>query len=103
MILWDSRTVHCSAPSLQNTSRPMNELLRAVSYVCMTPTAWANEVTMANRVIAYESNMTTSHWPHILNLTDPRHSSGADRVNDLTEMTQDLRDLVLGADRHNII
>jgi ectoine hydroxylase-related dioxygenase (phytanoyl-CoA dioxygenase family) len=37
LILWDSRTIHCSSPALRTPETSTDELLRAVAYICMTP------------------------------------------------------------------
>lgn len=86
LVLWDSRAFHCNAPAggdchgstgrssadsandvvdeAARTYPPKNRLLRAVLYICMTPRAWADEDTLADRREGYNIHVTTSHWPH---------------------------------------
>lgn len=64
LVLWDSRCVHCNGPAFLPPTCPADELLRAVSYVCMTPKACATEQALEERRRAYELRTTTSHWPH---------------------------------------
>jgi hypothetical protein len=64
LLLWDSRTLHCNSPAVLPPSAPSDELLRAVSYVCMTPRRFASEEVLAQRQAAYVDSITTSHWPH---------------------------------------
>ena len=67
MILWDSRTIHCSTPALHTTrSHPPNQLLRAASYISMVPFRLASDAAVQNRIRAYEYNQTTTHWPHLV-------------------------------------
>ena len=69
MILWDSRTIHCSTPALDTSHahiHPPNKLLRVASYISMTPYHLASESVISNRVKAYEYDHTTTHWPHII-------------------------------------
>lgn len=64
LVLWDSRCLHCNAPSESTPTTPPSELLRTVVYVCMTPRAWASAEVLRLRRQAFELNVTTSHWPH---------------------------------------
>ena len=45
LVVWDSRTVHCNTPALAPpsaaTGQPVDALLRACIYVCMTPRRFA--------------------------------------------------------------
>lgn len=67
MILWDSRTIHCNTPSLVHpSSQPMDALLRAVAYVCMTPTSMASPEVIAKRKLIFELGDGTNHWPHLI-------------------------------------
>ena len=67
LILWDSRTIHDNTPAIseaaEEKSRP-DELLRIVSYICMTPSIFASNKVLEQRNEAYRRNITTSHWPH---------------------------------------
>jgi ectoine hydroxylase-related dioxygenase (phytanoyl-CoA dioxygenase family) len=81
LLLWDSRTVHCSAApdaaaedqaaaaagttgGLAGGSAPA-ELLRLVAYVCMVPRARAAPEALAARRAAFEAGApaTGCHWP----------------------------------------
>jgi len=83
MILWDSRTIHCSTPALDPPSTPVNRLLRMASYQCMTPRRWASDDVVATRMQAYKHRLTTTHWPHLADYSvapldpDPRVLSSA--------------------------
>ena len=66
MILWDSRTIHCSTPALETPSHSPDELLRIAAYVCMTPRRLAGNDVLQNRMQAYMRDMTLHHWPHII-------------------------------------
>lgn len=59
MICWDSRTVHCSTPSLVHPSNhgdkdlpvcSTDELLRMAGYICMVPSSWATSEVIDKRV-----------------------------------------------------
>jgi len=66
MILWDSRLPHCNTPALSEPKRTIgNELLRLVTYVCMTPKSLATAETLSLRKQAFRHGVTTSHWPHV--------------------------------------
>ncbi|CAB9500770.1 Phytanoyl-CoA dioxygenase (PhyH) [Seminavis robusta] len=66
LILWDSRTIHANIPALEKPSMaPSTELLRAVSYVCMTPKHLATPAVLQERRGAFEEGETTGHWPHL--------------------------------------
>mmetsp|Transcript_59077 Transcript_59077/g.115898 ORF Transcript_59077/g.115898 Transcript_59077/m.115898 type:complete len:440 (-) Transcript_59077:10-1329(-) len=78
LVLWDSRTFHCNtpAPKPKTSSETMpaeNKLLRAVAYICMTPSRLLDDASelRQQRRAAYEGRITTSHWPHILNMGTP--------------------------------
>jgi len=64
VVLWDSRCVHCNTPATEQPMTPLDRLLRAVVYVCMTPREKATEQTIEDRKKGYTSSMTTTHWPH---------------------------------------
>ena len=67
MVLWDSRTIHCNTSSLVSpTSLSKNKLLRAVGYVCMTPTSKATHEVIEKRRLIFELGDGTTHWPHII-------------------------------------
>mmetsp|Transcript_35288 Transcript_35288/g.109940 ORF Transcript_35288/g.109940 Transcript_35288/m.109940 type:complete len:409 (-) Transcript_35288:105-1331(-) len=66
LVLWDSRTIHANSPAPQPPTAPGDRLLRAVAYVCMTPKRFATQDVRANRRVAYEHRVATTHWPHEL-------------------------------------
>ncbi len=61
LLLWDSRTVHCSAPG-QETPAPEAELLRAASLICMMPRAASNAEVIAQRKAAVATRTSTTNW-----------------------------------------
>eukprot|EP00933_Yihiella_yeosuensis_P044687 TRINITY_DN3994_c0_g4_i1.p1 TRINITY_DN3994_c0_g4~~TRINITY_DN3994_c0_g4_i1.p1 ORF type:complete len:348 (-),score=41.75 TRINITY_DN3994_c0_g4_i1:692-1735(-) len=65
-VLWDSRTAHCSGPAIEWPKSPVDQLLRAVVYACLTPGSWATEEALKARRIAYDQRLTTGHWPHLI-------------------------------------
>lgn len=65
MMLWDSRTVHCSSPGLEPTPEPdpaAPELLRAASLVCMMPRSRSNDEVIAHRRAAVAARTSTTNW-----------------------------------------
>mmetsp|Transcript_32883 Transcript_32883/g.61363 ORF Transcript_32883/g.61363 Transcript_32883/m.61363 type:complete len:319 (+) Transcript_32883:59-1015(+) len=66
LILWDSRTIHCSTPALEIPTQSPDDLLRIVAYICMTPRRLAGNDVLENRMQAYMRDMTMHHWPHII-------------------------------------
>ena len=65
MMLWDSRTVHCSSPGPQSavaTDRTAPELTRVASLVCMMPKSRSNDEVSAHRRAAVESVTSTTNW-----------------------------------------
>ncbi len=65
MMLWDSRTVHCSSPGPQTalaTDRSAPELTRVASLVCMMPRAHSNPEVIAQRRAAVENRISTTNW-----------------------------------------
>lgn len=66
MVLWDSRTIHCSHPTVKDDPSSKNRLKRLASYICMTPASSAKDLeTLAKyRVLAFQKGITTTHWPH---------------------------------------
>jgi len=63
LVLWDSRCVHCNTPGLEKSGQ-MDELLRVVAYVCMTPASWASSAVLAHRREGFLNNATIDHVPH---------------------------------------
>ena len=65
MMLWDSRTVHCSSPGPQSelaTDLTAPELTRVASLVCMMPRAHSNPEVIAQRRAAVENRTSTTNW-----------------------------------------
>lgn len=61
MLLWDSRTVHCSGPGLEEPT-PRPELMRAVSLVTMMPAARCPEQVRQRRKRAVMQLNGTTNW-----------------------------------------
>ena len=57
MVLWDSRTAHCS-------SLPTSNNLRYAIYICMLPRAIATEEQIAEKKRIFQERLGTNHWPH---------------------------------------
>ena len=66
LLLWDSRTVHCSTPCAGSRE---NALARAAALICYTPRSKASEETLRRRRAAALSGATTTHYPHECVLT----------------------------------
>jgi len=64
LLLWDSRCIHCNTAALVRPTSPSTELLRFVTYVCMTPRRKATAEVLRLRCLAATQGVTTSHWPH---------------------------------------
>jgi len=66
MMLWDSRTVHCSspgkeaAPETDQVTAPA--LTRAASLICMMPRAHSNDEVIARRRAAVNTRTSTTNW-----------------------------------------
>ncbi|MGH1492735.1 MAG: phytanoyl-CoA dioxygenase family protein [Acidimicrobiales bacterium] len=100
LLLWDSRTIHCSSPGLEQpdveqpgidqpgieqasdaTDADRHQLLRAASLVCMMPKARSTPEIMAQRRAALAKRTSTTNWsdrfidadqfPQILAAPDP--------------------------------
>jgi hypothetical protein len=64
LLLWDSRTIHCSSPATRTPETSTDDLLRAVAYICMTPERLVTDKSIIwQRKMAYELGLTTTHWP----------------------------------------
>jgi hypothetical protein len=83
LVLWDSRTVHCSVPgSVTSAKRPSaaaaseaaagpgRGLARVAALVAMTPRAFATEEVLALRRAAVPLARTLSHWPPEFHVMD---------------------------------
>ena len=62
LLLWDSRTVHCSSPAIDAEGDPRTGLLRAASLVCMMPRSRSNASVIARRRDALASRTSTTNW-----------------------------------------
>jgi len=60
VIMWDSRTAHCSAPALEDTQA--SGLLRMASLVCMMPRRLAPEDVIERRKQAPLDVTSTTNW-----------------------------------------
>jgi len=61
MMLWDSRTIHCSSPSLEEPDANP-ELMRAASLICMMPRSKSNGEVIALRKEAIAKRTSTTNW-----------------------------------------
>ena len=61
LLLWDSRTVHCSSPG-SGHEFPSNELVRAISLICMMPRSRSNEEVISRRKAAIAKKTSTTNW-----------------------------------------
>ncbi|MEM7096028.1 MAG: phytanoyl-CoA dioxygenase family protein [Actinomycetota bacterium] len=64
MMLWDSRTAHCSSSGLEpaTDAGATQELVRAASLVCMMPRARSNDRVIERRRGALEARTSTTNW-----------------------------------------
>ena len=60
LLLWDSRTIHCSAPA--TTSPKTDGVLRAASLVCMMPREKSNAAVIEQRKAAVNTLTSTTNW-----------------------------------------
>ena len=61
MLLWDSRTIHCSN-SGSFLPKKTNELIRAASLICMMPKEKSNPSVIKQRREAVEKVISTTNW-----------------------------------------
>ena len=61
LVLWDSRTIHCSSSGSEPPNGP--QLARLVSYVCFTPAVRADGTCLERRRRAVMDGTTTTHVP----------------------------------------
>jgi len=103
MMLWDSRTVHCSSPGLEPapaTNAAAPTLLRAASLVCMMPKSLASDEVLAQRRAAVPTRTSTTNWSDRFLSTDTY--SEMQNADDLSkyqlppvpQLTEDQRALV---------
>jgi hypothetical protein len=93
MLLWDSRTVHCSYPGRQDEAESdtrantdsddgltttANGIIRAATLVSMMPRERASYVTIQQRQQAVNSGRTLTHWAnHVAPLGEEREEEVA--------------------------
>merc|ERR1712054_55562 len=112
LVLWDSRTVHCNTPSLEDlgdapsahaahaTHEPCwDELLRVVAYICMLPASALSAKARARRRLAFATHIGTTHWPDEFvdghRLEPLKNSLNANDIDmALTSASKTCRDLV---------
>ena len=61
MLLWDSRTIHCSN-SGTSLSKGTKELIRAASLICMMPKEKSNSEVIKRRREAVKKVISTTNW-----------------------------------------
>jgi hypothetical protein len=61
LLLWDSRTIHCSASALDEPEIKDN-LMRAVSLICMMPRRMTPPEVLEERRRAVEDVVSTTNW-----------------------------------------
>jgi hypothetical protein len=61
LMLWDSRTIHCSSPGLETPTND-RELLRAASLICMMPKSKSNPDVIEMRKAAVQNLTSTTNW-----------------------------------------
>ena len=65
LMLWDSRTVHCSSPGIEpaaSSDAANPALIRAASLVCMMPKSTASDEVIAQRRAALATQTSTTNW-----------------------------------------
>jgi len=100
MMLWDSRTVHCSSPGIEPAAASdpaMPSLIRAASLVCMMPKSRASEEVIAQRRAAIPTRTSTTNWSDRFLSTDTYSEMQGDNsrfklppVPELNELQLDL-------------
>lgn len=72
LILWDSRTVHCGGPCLDDAMSEKsqkanpNSLLRAVSLICMMPKEKTSQAVLEERKKCLAEMVSTTNWTDVL-------------------------------------
>ena len=61
MLLWDSRTIHCSS-SGSSLPEGTNDLIRAASLICMMPKELSSKEILEKRIHAAENLVSTTNW-----------------------------------------
>ncbi len=67
LMLWDSRTIHCSSPPTDAAAKNPNEseLVRAISLICMMPRSKSNPAVISRRKEAVENTTSTTNWSDV--------------------------------------
>ena len=67
LLLWDSRTIHCSSPPTDTkTSAPDDSsLVRAISLICMMPRSKSNPDVIERRKAAVANVTSTTNWSDV--------------------------------------
>ena len=61
MLLWDSRTIHCSNAGTE-LSNDTSNLIRAASLICMMPKSLSDESVLEKRREAVDKLISTTNW-----------------------------------------
>ena len=61
MLLWDSRTIHCSNSGTE-LSNNTSSLIRAASLICMMPKSLSDESVLEKRREAVDKLISTTNW-----------------------------------------
>ena len=64
LLLWDSRTIHCSSPGTDPNSGGAS-MQRAVSLICMMPKARSNDEVIERRRRAVTDRTSTTNWSDV--------------------------------------
>ncbi len=64
LLLWDSRTIHCSNPG-NGTAPTVDGLLRAASLICMMPKSKSNPKVIERRKAAVAKLTSTTNWSDV--------------------------------------
>ncbi|MDA7727004.1 phytanoyl-CoA dioxygenase family protein [Pseudomonadales bacterium] len=67
LLLWDSRTIHCSSPPTNTdaVAPDKNALIRAISLICMMPRSKSNEDVILRRKAAVSKLTSTTNWSDV--------------------------------------
>mmetsp|Transcript_43994 Transcript_43994/g.79085 ORF Transcript_43994/g.79085 Transcript_43994/m.79085 type:complete len:343 (-) Transcript_43994:7-1035(-) len=70
LLLWDSRTIHCSAPGFGGEKPGDGSgLLRMAPLICMVPRSLATPKVLEQRRKAARNGVSTTHRPHVFQPT----------------------------------
>ena len=61
LLMWDSRTIHCSSPGVEDP-KPEAALMRAVGLVCMMPRRLTPPAVIVQRKRAVDRVISTTNW-----------------------------------------